>query len=144
MKNRNPIHDDWETPPEILLRVSKILGTEDFFDPCPLKIPFEFDGLKEEWRDKNYCNPPYSRELKEAFIRKAHKESLKGRTTLMLLPVSTSTNIFHEIILPYGEITFLKRRIKFIGFNSKRERESQIKQDSMIACLSCLGGRDDS
>jgi hypothetical protein len=36
----------------------------------------------------------------------------------MLLPVSTSTKIFHEIIYPYGEIRFLKGRVKFKGVNT--------------------------
>ena len=36
----------------------------------------------------------------------------------MLLPVSTSTIIFHEIIYPNAEIRFLKGRVKFKGFNT--------------------------
>ena len=37
----------------------------------------------------------------------------------MLLPVSTSTNIFHNIILPYAnDIKFLYKRVKFVGKNS--------------------------
>ena len=36
----------------------------------------------------------------------------------MLLPVATSTQIFHEIILPNCEIRFIKGRIKFEGINS--------------------------
>jgi hypothetical protein len=48
----------------------------------------------------NFINPPYSRKLKEAFIRKALEESKKGKTCVLLLPVSTSTAIFHDVILP--------------------------------------------
>ena len=39
----------------------------------------------------------------------------------MLLPVSTSTKIFHEIIYPNAKIRFLKGRIKFLGHNTKGE-----------------------
>ena len=40
----------------------------------------------------------------------------------MLLPVSTSTKIFHDYILPNKkEIRFIKRRLKFSGYNSKGE-----------------------
>lgn len=47
---------------------------------------------------------------------KAIEESKKGKLVIMLLPVSTSTKIFHEHILPnQKEIIFLKGRVKFIG-----------------------------
>ena len=117
MKNRKPIHDDWATPPEILNMVEMEFGR--LFDPCPLNA--EFDGLSIEWKKVNYINPPYNRKDKEAFIRKAFEESQKGNLCVMLLPVSTSTKIFHEVIYPYAEIRFLKRRVKFIGVNSKGE-----------------------
>ncbi len=123
MKNRNIQHkDDWGTPDYILEKVRKILQTGTYFDPCPLEHTcIDWDGLEIDWHYKNYCNPPYSRKLKEAFIKKAVKEQNKGNTTLMLLPVSTSTKIFHEYVLPNAEITFIKGRIKFKGFNTKGE-----------------------
>ena len=86
------------------------------FDPCPLHSTF--DGLEIDWKSRNFINPPYSRELKEAFIRKAYEESQKGKLCVMLLPVSTSTKIFHEIIYPHAEIRFLKGRVKFEGINT--------------------------
>jgi hypothetical protein len=40
----------------------------------------------------------------------------------MLLPVSTSTKLFHEHILPENpEIRFIKRRIRFSSYNTKGE-----------------------
>jgi len=36
----------------------------------------------------------------------------------MLLPVSTSTKIFHEIILPNAKIRFLQKRVRFEGINT--------------------------
>jgi hypothetical protein len=131
MKNRDPIHDDWETPKEFLQELEREFG--EMFDPCPINS--SFDGLQIEWKKVNFINPPYSRNLKEAFIHKAFEESKKGKVCVMLLPVSTSTKIFHEVIYPNAEIRFIKKRLRFAGFNSKRERELQIKQDSMIVCL---------
>ena len=47
-------------------------------------------------------------------IVKALEESRKGKLCVLLLPVSTSTKIFHEVILPNAEkIEFLRGRIKF-------------------------------
>jgi hypothetical protein len=81
-----------------------------------------WDGLKVEWGERNFVNPPYSRKLKEAFILKAIEESKKGKLCVMLLPVSTSTKIFHEHILPNKkQIIFIYRRLKFSGYNIKGE-----------------------
>ena len=69
-----------------------------------------------------FINPPYSRKLKEAFVIKAIEESKKGKLCVMLLPVSTSTQLFHKHILPnQKEIRFIEKRIKFCGVNTKGE-----------------------
>jgi len=68
---------------------------------------------------QNFINPPYSRKLKDEFVKKAIEESKKGKLCVMLLPVSTSTVLFHEHILPNSkEIRFIKKRIKFCGINT--------------------------
>ena len=104
----------------------------DFFDPCPINP--SFDGLKINWKKLNYVNPPYNRTDKEAFIMKAYEESKKGNVSIMLLPVSTSTKIFHEIILPHTELRFLRGRVKFRGINSKGDYITNKcgQQDSML------------
>ena len=62
----------------------------------------------------NYINPPYSLKLKEQFVLRAVEESKKGKTCVLLLPVSTSTRLFHEVILPNADkIEFVKGRLKF-------------------------------
>ena len=122
MKNRNLIHsNNWGTPPEIY----NVLNEEfNFtFDPCPLNHNIEeWDGLEIEWRERNYINPPYSRKLKEQFVKKAINESKKGKLCVMLLPVSTSTKLFHDVILPNKtDIRFIKGRVKFHGVNTHGE-----------------------
>ena len=82
----------------------------------------KWDGLNVEWGGVNFLNPPYSRKLKEKFILKAFEEYKKGKTIVMLLPVSTSTKIFHEVILPNCEIRFLKGRVRFEGINTFGEK----------------------
>jgi hypothetical protein len=69
-----------------------------------------------------FINPPYSRGLKDAFVKKAIEEARKGVVCVLLLPVSTSTKLFHEYIKPNArEIRFLKGRLGFIGINTKGE-----------------------
>jgi hypothetical protein len=122
MKNRIPMKDDWETPMEFKYKLQQEFGL--MFDPCPLHA--KFDGLEIEWEDVNFINPPYSRKLKEAFIRKAFEESKKGKTCIMLLPVSTSTKIFHEIIYPNAKIRFIKGRIKFSGLKTAGQMDNML------------------
>ena len=135
MKNRNLIHsDNWETPKDFYNELNKEFNFD--FDPCPLNSTF--DGLSIEWGERNFVNPPYSRKLKEAFVKKAIEESKKGKLCVLLLPVSTSTILFHEHILPNKkEIRFIKGRVKFKGVNTKGEYvvNKTGMHDSMLVIL---------
>lgn len=135
MKNRNLLHsDDWATPDYILDPLRKEF---DFnFDPCPLGCT-EFDGTAIEWKERNFINPPYSRKLKKAFVEKAVLESKKGKLCVLLLPVSTSTALFHDHILPNAkEIRYVRGRIRFIGTNTKGlPGDQNPMHDSMIVIL---------
>lgn len=122
MKNRNLEHNDnWATPKWFYDKLNEEFNFD--FDPCPLNggeiIP-ERDGLLIDWGQRNFVNPPYSVKLKEAFVKKAIKEMEKGKLSVLLLPVSTSTKLFHDFIKPNAsEIRFIRGRIKFIGINTK-------------------------
>ena len=96
MKNRNLTHsDNWATPAEFYNKLNEEFNFD--FDPCPLfdvscigggELTPDKDGLLIEWGDRNFINPPYSRGLKDAFVRKAVEESKNGKLYVMLLPVS--------------------------------------------------------
>ena len=105
--------DIWRTPPYFY----NVLNREfDFdFDPCPYnESDLELDGLAVDWGQRNFVNPPYSQQLKEQFVIKAIQESNKGKICVMLLPVSTSSKLFHEYIAPNAsEIRFVRGRIYF-------------------------------
>lgn len=137
MKDRNLIHsDNWATPKAFYDELNKEFNFD--FDPCPLNLEAitpDKDGLLIEWGKSNFVNPPYSRKLKEAFVLKAIQESKKGKLCVMLLPVSTSTKLFYNYILPNAkDIRFIKGRIKFLGTNTKGEyvTNKAPMHDSMI------------
>ena len=68
------------------------------------------DGLKQDWSGEVvFMNPPYSREMPK-WIEKAYKESLKGALVVALIPSRTDTRYWHEYILPYAEVRFIKGR----------------------------------
>lgn len=122
MKNRNLVHkDDWATPNYLYDELNKEFDFD--FDPCPFMHDIElWNGLDISWGKRNFINPPYSRKLKEAFVKKAIEESKLGKLCVMLLPVSTSTVLFHDYILPNKkEIRFIFKRVKFSGYNTKGE-----------------------
>lgn len=132
MKNRTlQQSNDWQTPAYIYDKLNSEFNFD--FDPCPLNSLF--DGLKIEWGHRNYINPPYSLKIKEAFVLKAIEESKAGKLCVMLLPVSTSTKLFHRHILPNAkEIRFIEGRIRFLGINTKGEyvTNKTPMHDSMI------------
>jgi len=137
MKNKNlKNHDNWQTPKEFYDKLNLEFNFD--FDPCPLnknEIKQENNALLIDWGQRNYINPPYSIKLKKAFVLKALEESKKGKLCVLLLPVSTSTKLFHEIIQPNAnEIRFIQGRIKFIGINTKGElvNNKSPMHDSMI------------
>lgn len=125
MKQRSNVpSDSWATPKHFYDELNSEFNFD--FDPCPLElgeITPEKDGLLIEWGGSNFVNPPYSQALKEAFVLKAINESRKGKVCVCLLPVSTSTKLFHNHILPENpEIRFIKGRIKFEGINTFGEK----------------------
>ena len=70
---------------------------------------------------------------------KALEESRKGKTCVLLLPVSTSTNIFHDVILPNAKkIEFVRGRLKFEqkDENGTFKAKGCGQHDSMIVVFS--------
>lgn len=122
MKNIHINNDDnYATPPELYNELNKEFNFD--FDPCPYNEgDIINDGLKIDWGKSNFVNPPYSQKLKEQFIIKGIEEMKKGNVSVFLIPVSTSTKLFHDYIKPNAnEIRFLKGRVKFAKINDNGE-----------------------
>jgi hypothetical protein len=138
MKNRNLDADDnWATPVEFYNSLNDEFNFD--FDPCPYNPNVEIDGLVIPWGKSNFINPPYTKKLKEAFVMKAIEESKNGAVCVLLLPVSTSTKLFHDHIQPNAkEIRFVKGRIKFLKMDADGKfytPKSGGMHDSMIVVL---------
>ena len=139
MKNRNLTHSDqWETPRSLYDKLDKEFHFD--FDPCPIttQITDKNNGLMIDWGERNFINPPYSRKLKEAFVHRAIEMSRRGKLCVLLIPVSTSTYLFHDYIIPNAkEIRFLKGRVKFIGVNTFGDKVTNKAgmHDSMLVIL---------
>lgn len=110
--------DEWSTPQELFNKLNREFEFE--LDPCATvenhKCSIYFttkeNGIARSWNGyKVFCNPPYSK-ISE-WCRKCYEEWTKGSTIVLLIPARTDTKYFHEYVLPYAEIRFIKGRLKF-------------------------------
>ena len=91
----------WETPQWLFNRVNAIMNfdTDVCASGCNAKCEHYFDiyddGLSQSWGLTNWMNPPYGREISK-WLCKALEETNKGKTTVALVPASTSTRWWHE------------------------------------------------
>lgn len=116
--------DDWSTPQDLFDKLDAEFGglvldvcaTRDNAK-CPLYFSREQDGLTKAWADYTcpvWMNPPYGREIGK-WVAKAALEAALGATVVCLLPARTDTRWWHDYVIPYGEIRFIKGRLKFGG-----------------------------
>ena len=138
------------TPPELIQRGLQILALQkgepvaDKFD-CDVccsdeNIPAKFyfkdgikDGLHQNWKQYNWCNPPFDQCAK--WVKKAYAEQLKGNTSILLIPVRTETAYWHDYILhnPEVEIYWLRKGYKFI--NPKTLEEMGVFKNALALVL---------
>jgi site-specific DNA-methyltransferase (adenine-specific) len=108
------ITNEWGTPPELYTQLNNEFSFT--FDPCPLGGTV--DGLTIDWGTSNFVNCPYSNV--EAWAKKCRGEQLKGNLSVLLIPSRTSTHYFHDWILPFAEVRFIKGRLKFLNQEGKQ------------------------
>lgn len=115
--------DEWSTPPAYFEEVSKRFGPFDL-DPCArpetAKAPKFYtkadDGLVQPWFGRVWVNPPYS--CPKVWCAKARDEVAAKRATLvvMLLPAAVDTHWFHDLVLPFADVEFIRGRLRFHGW----------------------------
>lgn len=84
---------------------------------CGLYFSEDDNGLEQSWSGHTaWCNPPYGRNKTGEWVRKAMQETRSPNTTVvLLLPARTDTAWFHDYILGFAEIRFIRGRLKFGG-----------------------------
>lgn len=111
--------DEWETPLALFNEYN--VRYHFTLDPCcthdNAKCIKHFtkdeNGLEQDWTGETvWCNPPYSNVYE--WCKKALNEAIEhGVTTVMLLPSRTDTRWFHEIVLEWATVRFLRGRLRF-------------------------------
>ncbi|MGE0383467.1 MAG: DNA N-6-adenine-methyltransferase [Gammaproteobacteria bacterium] len=122
--------DEWETPDDLFDALdTEFEFTMDFAAShenakCHHYLRIEDDqcgddGLKFGWGKIDgfgWLNPPYSRGLIEAFMHKAHKESLSGARFVTLTRFDPSTDWWQKFVNGRAtEVRMLAHRVKFKG-----------------------------
>lgn len=106
--------DDVQTPRYLYEVLDEIYHFDH--DPCPY-MSSDKTGLEEEWGNMNFVNPPYSDIA--PWVRKAIYSLMKGKKTVMLVPVRTSSRYWQDLIFPYAtSILFLDKTIVFDGYKN--------------------------
>lgn len=112
---------EYETPKELFNEWNKKykFGLDTAATRKNSKCDYYFDkndnALDQDWCGYGnvWCNPPYGHYTKK-FVAKAIEEQAKGVTTVMLIPLNTRSNYWHELILNKRNIKVdVQRRIVF-------------------------------
>lgn len=119
--NAAPSHTSWATPQWLFDSLNQLFHFEldvaasPHNAKCEKIYTEEQNGLTQKWEGMVFCNPPYGRGLGH-WVEKAAVSAAKDDTTVvMLLPAYTSNSWWHEFVIPYGEVLFLRGRLLFNG-----------------------------
>jgi len=112
---------EWSTPQDLFNDLNSVFEfrTDLCATPENAKCEDYFtkrdNGLARLWSGSCWLNPPYGREI-GAWVRKAAESAIDGWATVVcLLPARTDTAWWHDYVIPFGEITFLRGRLRFGG-----------------------------
>ena len=115
--------DEWGTPVNLYIGACVEFNIEPMLDvcatfqntKCPVFFNKEFDGLKQNWDQDFFMNPPFSEAKK--WIKKAFDEHRKFNVNGMAcLAARTDTQAWHEYILGIDncEVIFIQGRVKYL------------------------------
>tara|TARA_Y100000401_G_scaffold116725_1_gene123198 strand:+ start:1180 stop:1578 length:399 start_codon:yes stop_codon:yes gene_type:complete len=118
--------NNWGTPKNIIEKY------KDYFDPCPYN--YKVDGLKIEWKDKNFVNPPFDK--LNLWCKKINEEVKKGKEVVLLIPARTDTKYFHKYILPLDpKIEFIKGRLKYIDLDNSSKKPTSAPFPTLLITI---------
>jgi hypothetical protein len=92
----------WLTPADLMAEMQAEFEFD--YDPCPFPKPPDYDGLKAEWGQSSYVNPPFGSYTDEdgkkkgptAWARKAIEEHQKGKRVVLVYPIDKWIHLLLE------------------------------------------------
>lgn len=111
--------DRWSTPQDLFDELDAEFGFEldvcadQANAKCERYFTEEDDGLAQDWTGTCWMNPPYGEVIGD-WVAKAKAAAEQGATVVCLVPARVDTSWWWDNCR-YGEIRFLKGRVKFGG-----------------------------
>lgn len=127
---------EWETPQDLFDQLNaKYKFTLDACAShanakCKYYFTREEDGLQHSWGGHRvWCNPPYGRGI-DAWVNRCalayRGVPSRPELAVMLLPARTDTKWWHDHVIPYGKVEFIRGRLKFGGHKNSAPFPSAI------------------
>jgi len=125
----------WLTPPEIYEQLN--IEFDFDYDPCPFPKPDDYDGLRAEWGESNYVNPPFGsytdlidRKKKgpTAWANKAISEYKKGKRVIFVYPID-------KWVLKMLEAGAVVRNLKDIHWHATEDMTKGPGTGRHVACF---------
>lgn len=123
---QNSGENEWYTPSEFIESARLVMGSIDL-DPASSEIANrrvkatsfftkEDDGLKQDWSENIWMNPPYAQPLISKFSSKISQEFKAGniKQAIVLVNNATETKWFQVMAEQASALCFPKGRIKFL------------------------------
>jgi len=112
--------DDWETPKYFFDLLNEIFGftldaaASHSNHKCDKYYTIQEDGILQDWEGETaFCNPPFN-EI-SMWVKKCYSEGQKKDTTVvMICPVRSDTDYWHEYIMKAHEVWFVNKRVNFL------------------------------
>ncbi len=119
--------DEWGTPVNLFIGACVEFNVEPVLDvcatfqntKCPIFFNKESDGLKQDWDQDFFMNPPFSKA--KFWIKKAFDEHRKFNVNgIAVLAARTDTKAWHDYILGQAncEVIFIQGRVKYLDEQS--------------------------
>lgn len=133
--NRKDSNHYWLTPPEIYEQLR--LEFDFDYDPCPYPKPEDYDGIRAEWGESNYVNPPFGsytdkidgkKKGPTAWANKAIKEFRKGKRVVFVYPID-------KWVLKMLEAGAVVRNLKDIHWYSIEDYSKGTGTGRHVACF---------
>lgn len=111
--------DQWSTPQDLFDELDAEFGfqldvcADQANAKCERYFTEEDDGLAQDWTGTCWMNPPYGEVIGD-WVAKAKAAAEQGATVVCLVPARVDTSWWWDNCR-YGEIRFLKGRLRFGG-----------------------------